>query len=92
MRTKITKVVMSFVLVCIFMLVANGVQALTYEDFEYEYTEDGKEISITGYTNYETTNLVIPDTIENKPVVEIADLAFQTKENITSIFFGKNCL
>ncbi len=90
MKIKITKIVMSFMLVCIFMLVVTQVQALTYEDFEYEYTEDGKGISITGYTNYETRNLVIPDTIENKPVVEIAEYTFQGRDNIKSISFGKN--
>lgn len=52
------------------------------EDFTYEITEDG--ITLTGYTGGELI-LVIPDTIEDKPVTAIAGAAFAGKGNLKAV-------
>ncbi len=52
-------------------------------DFTYEITEDG-EITITGYTGGELI-VVIPDTIEDKPVTAIAGNAFAGKGTLKAV-------
>lgn len=56
----------------------------------FEYRKKGEEIIITGLRKgVHDTSIVIPDSIDNMPVTEIADEAF--KENsITDIEIGKN--
>lgn len=51
-------------------------------DFTYEVTEDG--VTVTGYNGGELI-LVIPDTIEDKPVTAIAENAFKGKGNLKAI-------
>ena len=51
-------------------------------DFTYEVTEDG--VTVTGYNGGELI-LVIPDTIEDKPVTAIAENAFKGMGNLKAI-------
>ena len=51
-------------------------------DFTYEITEEG--VTVTGYNGGELI-LVIPDTVEDKPVTAIAANAFKGKGNLKAI-------
>ena len=51
-------------------------------DFTYEVTEDG--VTVTGYNGGELI-LVIPDTVDDKPVTAIAENAFKGKGNLKAI-------
>lgn len=51
-------------------------------DFTYDVMEDG--IRITGYTGGEVV-LVIPDTVEDKPIVAIAEGAFKGMGNLKAV-------
>ena len=51
-------------------------------DFTYEITEGG--VTVTGYTGGELV-VLIPDTIEDKPVTAIAEKAFEGKGNLKAI-------
>ena len=49
---------------------------LTVGDFEYEYTEDNTGIVITKYSGTDA-DVTVPESIEDLPVVEIGDSAFE---------------
>ena len=51
-------------------------------DLTYEITEDG--VTITGYTGGEVV-VVIPDTVEDKPVTAIAENAFKDMGNLKAV-------
>lgn len=56
----------------------------------FEYRKKGEEIIITGLRKgVHDTSIVIPDSIDNMPVTEIADEAFK-ESSITDIEIGKN--
>ena len=56
----------------------------------FEYRKKGEEIIITGLKkSVHDTSIVIPDSIDNMPVTEIADEAFK-ESSITDIEIGKN--
>jgi len=57
---------------------------LTYGDFEYDYTADKTGIVITKY-NGSDADVVVPETIENLPIVEIGDSAFEGNTALVSI-------
>ncbi len=59
-----------------------GVAVVPAEDLAYTIAEDG--VTITGYHG-EATKLILPDTIEGKPVTVIAEKAFSGKEKITHL-------
>ena len=55
----------------------------------YELSEDGTSYTITGMDNTTASELVIPNTHDNKPVTAIGEQAFRQKENLTSVVFGE---
>lgn len=55
----------------------------------FEYTISNNEVTITRYIG-EDSNVIIPDIIENLPVVAIGDSAFRYDSNIISITLGNN--
>ena len=63
-------------------MMAQAAGTKTYEGFTY--TENGSEITITGYTG-DKTELVIPGEIDGKKVTSIGDNAFMGCFNLTSI-------
>ncbi len=71
----------SLILTLCFSLCACGQSASPVEDFEYEFT-DGT-VTITGYTGTDL-EIVIPDTIEERPVTVIGEKAF-SEYDMTSI-------
>ena len=78
------------------IIVANGATTSVYESaepvipperhFQYEYCSDIPEdgVIITGYSGKET-KIIIPETLNGSPVVEIYPEVFQKNEKITSI-------
>ena len=58
-------------------------------DWEYEINEDGKSVTITGYSGTEG-NLEIPETIQGKPVTAIAPGAFENVSGIYSVSLPDN--
>ena len=70
-------------------VVAGEVTPVTYRQisaastFSYEYI-NGNEVRIKGY-NGTDTELVIPDTINGRPVTEILDLAFAGHDELVSV-------
>lgn len=58
----------------------------TTEDFEYEILDGG--VTITKYTG-NSTDVVIPDTIEDVPVKKIGFLSFEAKFDIVSVTLPK---
>ena len=52
--------------------------------FEYAVNEDGKSVTLTGYTG-PAKNIVIPSELDGKPVTVIGNRAFQEKTTITSV-------
>lgn len=71
----------SLILTLCFSLCACGQSASPVEDFEYEFT-DGT-VTITGYIGTDL-EIVIPDTIEERPVTVIGENAF-SEYDMTSI-------
>ena len=59
-----------------------GSYAADFGDFLYETAEDG--VTITGYSGADT-EVVIPETVEDKPVVAIGKQAFEKNETITHV-------
>lgn len=59
---------------------------------EYELTEDGAGCIITGLGDCEDLFIVIPDTLEGKPVTGIRDAAFYCQEAIRGVKLGKHVL
>ena len=55
------------------------------EGLKYEITEDGKGFTVTGIESIDITELVIPATYLNKPLVAIADNAFSSCVVLESI-------
>ena len=87
--SKMSKIVFSFIFICLSLVVVTNVGALTFNGFQYEYTEDETGVIITGYIGSDT-EIIIPDTIDEKPVIEIADNAFVSNTTMTKITFGAN--
>lgn len=56
-----------------------GLQSAHNPDFQYEESEDGSGVVITGYTG-PMTSFEIPDTLGGKPVVGIGDGAFKESQ------------
>ncbi len=72
------------VIVCVFL----SSSAFALQSGDFTYTTDNVTVTITGYTaGYSATGkaVVIPDTIDGKPVVSIGDWAFSGRYNVTSI-------
>jgi hypothetical protein len=65
----------------LFALLAIG-RAETFGDFNY--TTNGSSVSITGYTGH-GGNVIVPDSISDKPVTSIGENAFFDCNTITSI-------
>ena len=63
-------------------MTAQAAEIKTYEGFTY--TENGSEITITGYTG-DKTELVIPGEIDGKKVTDIGMNAFQKYSSLTSV-------
>ncbi|SFQ02939.1 Leucine rich repeat-containing protein [Lachnospiraceae bacterium XBB1006] len=84
---KISKQVIAFL--CTFALVLTALPAgvakaaNTVTDYTYK-SVDGKTIEITGY-NGSDSMLVIPSTIDNKPVTTISAAAFRGKTQLTGV-------
>ena len=51
---------------------------------DFTYTDNGSDITITGYTGSDT-DIIIPSNIIGKPVVEIGDNAFKNNTTLTSV-------
>ncbi|MFZ2657051.1 MAG: leucine-rich repeat protein [Victivallales bacterium] len=66
-------------MVCVFAVSAAAEQ---YEDFTY--TDNGADITITGYTGYNDA-VNFPDTIDGKPAVSIGDYVFDILSRSTSV-------
>ena len=63
-------------------MTAQAAETKTYEGFTY--TENGSEITITGYTG-DKTELVIPGEIDGKKVTDIGTKAFYEYSSLTSV-------
>ena len=63
-------------------MTAQAAEIKTYEGFTY--TENGSEITITGYTG-DKTELVIPGEIDGKKVTDIGTKAFYEYSSLTSV-------
>ena len=63
-------------------MTAQAAEIKTYEGFTY--TENGSEITITGYTG-DKTELVIPGEIDGKKVTDIGKKAYKEYSSITSV-------
>ena len=63
-------------------MTAQAAETKTYEGFTY--TENGSEITITGYTG-DKTELVIPGEIDGKKVTDIGTHAFYKYSSLTSV-------
>ena len=50
----------------------------------FRYSESGSGVTITGYTGT-NTEVIIPSTIDNKPVIAIGANAFYNYSNVTDI-------
>lgn len=68
------------------LLVVGNALAATSGDFEY--TDEGATITITGYTAGAPADVVIPDTIIGKPVSAIGASAFFNRTELTSVSFS----
>ena len=68
-----------------FTTVACSGKAAPASDFSYDLTADGKGIKITHYTGKRSGTLVFPSTIEDMPVLEIADGFGGYTSSITSV-------
>lgn len=62
----------------------------TKTDFEYELTEEGSEYLVTGTGDLTDTNITLPETYNDLPVIGIAKYAFLAREDLTSIALGDN--
>jgi hypothetical protein len=51
---------------------------------EFTYTTSNDEVTIIGYTGA-ATDIIIPSTIEGKPVTSIGNLAFENRISLTSV-------
>ncbi|MDB4434317.1 leucine-rich repeat domain-containing protein, partial [Akkermansiaceae bacterium] len=71
------------VLLALFACAFLPLQAAGLNDLRYT-TTNGK-VAITGCNQAATGELVIPDTIDGKPVTSIAYRAFRSCSNLTSI-------
>lgn len=58
--------------------------------FVYYLSADGESVVISGSTNRSIRDLVIPDTIRQKPVVTIAEGAFRGYRQLETVTFGRN--
>jgi alpha-tubulin suppressor-like RCC1 family protein len=61
----------------------SSLSAATFGNFTY--TDNGTTISITGYVTWPTGAVVIPSTINSKPVTSIESQAFSGRSSMTSI-------
>jgi alpha-tubulin suppressor-like RCC1 family protein len=61
----------------------SSLSAATFGNFTY--TDNGTTISITGYVTWPTGAVVIPSTINSKPVTSIESQAFSGRSSLTSI-------
>ncbi|MGJ8638631.1 MAG: leucine-rich repeat domain-containing protein [Opitutaceae bacterium] len=61
-----------------------------FDDFSYELINGETEVEITDYPETATGPVVIPDTIEGKPVTRIGDSAFKFCAHLTSITISEN--
>ena len=59
------------------------------ESLNYELSEDGKSYTVTGYSGSDT-EICIPDAIDSKPVIRIADNAFGYCSDITDVAISNN--
>ncbi|MHC1709611.1 MAG: leucine-rich repeat protein [Methanomassiliicoccales archaeon] len=66
------------------VVVSSPAQGLTSGDFEYRLINGDTEVEITGYNGSEM-NVVIPETIDGKPVRSIGDYAFQNRNSLNSV-------
>lgn len=79
-------IIKRLLLVSTFCLSANALFAGTVGTFgNFSYTYDGTSISITGYSSYATGEVVVPSTIEGKPVTSIGNSAFAYLSLPTSV-------
>lgn len=62
----------------------------TKTDFEYELTEDGSGYLVTGMGDTTDTNITIPETYNDLPVIGIAKYAFLAREDLTGVSLGDN--
>ena len=63
---------------------AAGAEPNSEDDFEFSVNDDFTEITITGYTGTRT-DMVIPASIQDVPVVHIGSNAFSNNNRITSV-------
>jgi hypothetical protein len=77
---------LSFVL-SVVVIITEPASALTSGDFEYQLINSDTEVEITGYTGSRyNMNVVIPNTIDGKPVVCIGRGVFSYNMDITSVY------
>lgn len=57
---------------------------------DYELIDNGNAYRVTGIGTYDSSNLIIPDEYNGKPVTEIRDIAFYGCNLLTNLTIGNN--
>ena len=83
---KILCILLSLILIC--AQLTGFADYTDYGDYRYEDNDDDS-ITITGYFG-SATDLIIPDTINGKPVTGIGERVFFAKENLESVTIPAN--
>ncbi|MDR1629765.1 MAG: leucine-rich repeat protein [Oscillospiraceae bacterium] len=78
---KISKMIVFLLIMLLCVAPLEAFAAGNYNDFQYEFIQDGSEIQITGYTGSATT-VTIPGSISGHPVTSIKDSCFKNKDFI----------
>ena len=89
---KILLLILALTLVfCAFVGCSNGgLKDLSVNSFSYKITASKDAYVLTSVATKRGNDLVVPDTYEGLPVVEIASGAFLNKSNVTKITIGAN--
>ena len=89
MKRKLLSVLL--ILAMVLAILPVGAMAAEEEQPKGEFTYSrGLSVTITGYTDPNVTDLVIPETIEGRPVTEVDQFAFENCKSLKSVVFPEN--
>lgn len=91
MKGTIRRILSAAISVIIMLSVCLPVTAATSKGFSYEVVPGSTSVKITGYNGIET-DVVIPDIIDGRTVVEISSGAFASHSGIRSVKISSNVL
>ncbi|MGA0900321.1 MAG: leucine-rich repeat domain-containing protein [Luteolibacter sp.] len=81
--SSMNRLTLTLIALALFLLLGNRIMAATFGDFAY--TDDGTSITITDYPTTAIGDVVIPGTIDGKPVTVIGSSAFYRCSGLTTI-------